>query len=77
MPEKTRRNTSDGENSETTTMPKSKKKPICTVQECQKDKWVLDLPEIISYRQRIGIFTQNLPEGCNFDDHTDYIRQLM
>ena len=76
-PEKTRRNASDSENSETTTMPKSKKKPICTVQECQKDKWVSDLPEIISYRQRMGIFTQNLPEGRNFDDHTDYIRQLM
>ena len=36
-----------------------------------------DLPEIISYRQRMGIFTQNLPEGRNYDDHTNYIWQLM
>ena len=34
MPEKTRCNASDGENSETTVMPKSKKKPIRSVQEC-------------------------------------------
>ena len=76
-PEKTRRNASDGENSETTATPKSKKKPIRSIQECQRDKWVSDLPEIISYCQRMGIFTQNLPEGHNYDDHTDYIRQLM
>ena len=76
MPEKTRRNASDGEDSETTVTPKSKKK-IRSVQECHKDKWASDLPEIISYRQRVGIFTQNLPEGRNYTDHTDYIRQLM
>ena len=76
MPEKTRRNASDGEDSETTVTPKSKKK-IRSVQECRKDKWASDLPEIISYHQRVGIFTQNLPEGHNYTDHTDYIRQLM
>ena len=76
MPEKTRRNVSDGKDSETTATPKSKKK-IRAVQECRKDKWASDLPEIISYCQRVGIFTQNLPEGHNYTDHTDYIRQLM
>ena len=76
MPEKTRCNVSDGEDSEMTATPKSKKK-IRSIQECCKDKWASDLPEIISYCQCVGIFTQNLPEGRNYTDHTDYIWQLM
>ena len=74
-PEKTSRNPSGDENSETPT--KSKKKPIWTVQECRKDKWASDSPLAIGYHQCRAISIHNLPEGCNFDDHTDYIRQLM
>ena len=48
-PEKTGRNPSGDENSETPS--KSKKKPIRTVQECRRDKWVSDSPLAIRYRQ--------------------------
>ena len=75
MPEKTGRNPSGDENSETPS--KSKKKPIQTVQECRRDKWVSDSPLAIRYRQHQAISIHHLPEGCNYDDHTDYIRQLM
>ena len=76
-PEKTRRNPSGGENSDVATTPKSRRKPIWTAKECRQDKWVSDSPLAISYCQRRGIFIHTLPEGRNFDDHTDYIRQLM
>ena len=76
-PEKTRHIPSDGKNSETPTMPKSRKKPIRTITECQKDKWASDSPLAISYRQHWGIFVHTLPEGCNYGNHTDYIWQLM
>ena len=74
-PEKTGRNPSGDENSETPS--KSKKKPIRTVQECRRDKWASDSPLAIGYRQRRAISIHRLPEGRNYDDHTDYIRQLM
>ena len=57
-------------------MPKSRKKPIRTVQECRADKWVANLPSAIRYHQQRGISIHNLPEGCNYDDHTDYVRQV-
>ena len=76
-PEKTRRDPSGGENSDVAKMPKSRRKPIRMAKECRQDKWASDSPLAISYRQRRGIFIHTLPEGCNFDDHTDYIRQLM
>ena len=75
VPEKTDRNPSGDENLETPT--KSKKKPIWTVQECRRDKWASDLPLVIGYCQCRAISIHNLPEGRNFDDHTDYIRQLI
>ena len=73
-PEKTGRNPSGDENSETPS--KSKKKPIQTVQECRRDKWASDSPLAIRYRQRQAISIHHLPKGRNYDDHTDYIRQL-
>ena len=76
-PEKTRRDLSGGENSDVATMPKSRRKPIRTAKECRQDKWASDSPLAISYRQHRGIFIHTLPEGRNFDDHTDYIWQLM
>ena len=76
-PEKTRRDPSGGENSDVAMTPKSRRKPIGTAKECRQDKWASDSPLAISYRQRRGIFIHTLPEGRNFDDHTDYIRQLM
>ena len=76
-PEKTRCDPSGGENLDVATMPKSRRKPIRTAKECQQDKWASDSPLVISYRQHRGIFIHTLPEGHNFDDHTDYIRQLM
>ena len=76
-PEKTRRDPSGGENSDVVTTPKSRRKPIRMAKECQQDKWASDSPLAISYRQCRGIFIHTLPEGRNFDDHTDYIRQLM
>ena len=77
MPEKTKCDPSGDENSETPTTPKSKKKPIRMLQECRRDKWASDSPLAISYRQRQAIFIHNLPEGHNYDDHTDFIRQLI
>ena len=56
---------------------KSKKKTVRTLSECRGDKWSLDYPRVVSYRQRMGISVHTLPEGRNFDDHTDYIRQLL
>ena len=48
-PEKASHNPSGDENSETPS--KSKKKPIQTVQECRRDKWVSDSPLAIRYCQ--------------------------
>ena len=76
-PKKTKLNRSDGEGSGMPAMPKSRKKPIRTVQQCQADKWVADLPSTISYCQQMGISIHNLPEGHNYDNHTDYVRQLL
>ena len=77
MPEKTRCDPSGGENSDVATTPKSRRKPIQMAKECRQDKWTSDSPLAISYRQHRGIFIHTLPEGHNFDDHTDYIQQLM
>ena len=77
MPEKTRHDPSGGENSDVATTPKSRRKPIQTAKECRQDKWASDSPLAISYHQCRGIFIHTLLEGHNFDDHTDYIRQLM
>ena len=74
-PEKTGHNPSGDENSETPS--KSKRKPIRTVQECRRDKWASDSPLVIRYHQRRAISMHHLPEGRNYDDHTDYIHQLM
>ena len=58
--------------------PKSKKKmKVWTEKECQKDKWVNNTPLMIRYHQWQGISIHNLPKGCNYANHTDYIRQLM
>ena len=76
-PEKTRHDPSGGENSDVAMTPKSRRKPIRTAKECQQDKWASDSPLAISYHQHRSIFIHTLLEGCNFDDHTDYIRQLM
>ena len=77
MPEKTRCDQSGGEDSEMPMTPKSRKKPIQTVKECRKAKWVSDSPLAISYCQCMAIFVHNLPEGRNCNDHTDYIWQVM
>ena len=74
---KTRRDPSGGENSDVATTPKSRRKPFWMAKECRQDKWASDSPLAISYRQCRGIFIHTLPEGHNFNDHTDYIRQLM
>ena len=76
-PEKTRCDPSGGENSDVATTPKSRRKPIQMAKECRQDKWASDSPLAISYRQCRGIFIHTLPEGRNFNNHTDYIQQLM
>ena len=64
MPEKTRRDSSGGENSDVATTPKSRRKPIQTAKECRQDKWASDSPLAISYRQRRGIFIHTYRKGA-------------
>ena len=76
-PEKAEHPQTGDESSEATSKTPSKKKPIRSLQECRWDKWASTTPLAIRYRQRRAISVHQLSEGCNYDDHTDYIRQLM
>ena len=75
-PEKSRRPMSDDEGSDAPKASKPKK-VLRTVAQCCRDKWAWDYDRVTDYRQRVNISIHTLAEGRHYDDHTNYIRQLM
>ena len=76
-PEKSGCNVSNDKALDVPKVSRPKKKTFRTIPQCHQDKWASDYDRVVEYRQCVGISVHTLAEGCHYNNHTDYIRQLM